>query len=73
MLDQSPFNDIAFSLLGVGTAAIYFQVDASTGVVSLRQSVQADTETTYRVNTGVKGWVKREKAIVIDFSVNTIL
>ena len=73
MLDQSPFNDITYSLLGDGTAAIYFQVDASTGAVSLRQSVQADTVSTYRVNKGFKGWVKMEKAIVIDFSVNTVL
>ncbi|XP_078316513.1 protocadherin Fat 4-like isoform X2 [Crassostrea virginica] len=45
----SPFNDITYSLLGDGTAAIYFQVDASTGAVSLRQSVQADTVSTYRL------------------------
>ena len=61
MLDQSPFNDITYSLLGDGTAAIYFQVDASTGAVSLRQSMQADTVSTYRVNTGLKDGLKWRK------------
>ncbi|XP_062579030.1 protocadherin Fat 3-like [Saccostrea cucullata] len=45
----SPFNDIRYSLVGDGTATVYFQVDQSTGLVTLRQTVQADTASTYRL------------------------
>lgn len=47
---QSPFKDVTYSLVGDSTAVVYFQVDSSNGGVSLRQSVQADTASTYRVN-----------------------
>ncbi|XP_062595025.1 cadherin EGF LAG seven-pass G-type receptor 3-like, partial [Saccostrea cucullata] len=45
----SPFNDIRYSLVGDGTATVYFPVDQSTGLVTLRQTVQADKASTYRL------------------------
>ncbi|XP_065921690.1 protocadherin Fat 4 isoform X2 [Magallana gigas] len=45
----TPFGDITYSLVGDGTATIYFQVDSSTGVLSLKQSIQPDTASTYRL------------------------
>eukprot|EP00105_Crassostrea_gigas_P030808 XP_011453260.1 PREDICTED: protocadherin-like wing polarity protein stan [Crassostrea gigas] len=45
----TPFSDITYSLVGDGTATVYFQFDSSTGVVSLRQSLQPDTASTYNL------------------------
>ncbi|XP_062582056.1 cadherin EGF LAG seven-pass G-type receptor 1-like, partial [Saccostrea cucullata] len=45
----SPLNDIRYSLVGDGTATVYFRVDSSTGLVTLRQTVQADSASLYRL------------------------
>ena len=47
--DESPYNVISYELVGDGDATVFFRIDPSTGVVSLRQRISEETTTIYRV------------------------
>ena len=51
--DEDPreqFGDVKYRVLGDDSAPNFFEVDETTGDVTVRQSVADDSETTYRVS-----------------------
>ncbi|XP_041364041.1 cadherin-23-like [Gigantopelta aegis] len=46
---QGSFGDIEYRMINIDTSQTYFQVDAKSGIISLRNSVASDTTTEYRL------------------------
>lgn len=48
-LFQSPFKDVTYRIIGDDSAPVFFDIGQTDGNLKLQQSVNADTETVYKV------------------------
>ena len=46
---KNPFNKITYSIIGDDTAPVYFNIDANSGRITLKSSVNGDDQTQYKV------------------------
>ncbi|KAL3878042.1 hypothetical protein ACJMK2_035678, partial [Sinanodonta woodiana] len=51
---QAPFNTLSYSIIGDDSAPNFFDINSTTGIVTLRTSVQSDTIAAYRLRLMVQ-------------------
>ena len=53
LLFQNPFNVLQYSIIGDDAAPTYFQIDSTTGVITMRQSISSDPTDIYTVSVAL--------------------